>query len=202
MLRPYAWPFQKHSPYLDCFNFYLREFKEKGAWDAIKSKYESRPQICPNTSGMPIEFSSCFTAFLALIGGVFVAFIIMLIEYSKIEKLKENISPNSQNSYLCLTFCPFNCSLGHHEEQVPRKSESKSEVRMRGPFKFARSSRIRRLRLGLPRSLRSVWIRLDQSELVQLRLRQFGTAQVQLDSPSSAKSLKSANSQIPIIQIE
>ena len=29
-LRPYAWAFQKNSPYLDSFNFYLQEFIEKG----------------------------------------------------------------------------------------------------------------------------------------------------------------------------
>ena len=201
MLRPYAWAFQKHSPYLDCFNFYLQEFKEKGAWDAIKSKYESRPQVCPNMSGMPIEFSSCFTAFLALIGGIFIAFIIMLIECRKSENLKKIISPNPQNSYLCLTFCPPNCRF---EEHVPRKSESQSGVRLKagGLSRSARSSRVCRVRLGLPRSLRSVWICMEQFELDQLRRRQFGTAQVQIDSPSSVKTLKSAESQVPIIQIE
>ena len=95
ILRAYAWAFQKHSPYLDFFNFYLQEFNEKGAWDAIKSKYEARPQVCPDLSGMPIEFANCFTAFLALFGGICLAFLIMILECSKIEGLEKLFSPNN-----------------------------------------------------------------------------------------------------------
>ncbi len=69
--RPYAWAFQKHSPYLDIFNFYLKEFKEKGTLGKIEKKYEPQPQVCPDLSGKPIEFSNCFTAFLALLGKYF-----------------------------------------------------------------------------------------------------------------------------------
>jgi hypothetical protein len=69
-LRPYAWAFQQYSPYLDIFNYYISEMKEKGPWSAIISKYEAATQICPDQSGMPIEFANCFTAFLCLIAGI------------------------------------------------------------------------------------------------------------------------------------
>ena len=95
ILRAYAWAFQKHSPYLDFFNFYLQEFNEKGAWDAIKSKYEARPQVCPDLSGMPIEFANCFTAFLALFAGICLAVVIMILECSKIEGLEKLFSQNN-----------------------------------------------------------------------------------------------------------
>ena len=68
-MRPYAWPFPKFSPYLDAFNFYIGELIEKGQWNAIVKQYQPQPQVCPDMSGMPIEFANCFTAFLILIFG-------------------------------------------------------------------------------------------------------------------------------------
>ena len=80
--RPYAWTFQKHSPYLDIFNFYIQEMIQKGQWNAIINKYQAQPQVCPDLSGMPIEFANCFTAFLCLIGGAFLGIIFLCIEYA------------------------------------------------------------------------------------------------------------------------
>ena len=80
--RPYAWTFQKHSPYLDIFNFYIQELIQKGQWNAIINKYQAQPQVCPDLSGMPIEFANCFTAFLCLIGGAFLGIILFSIEWA------------------------------------------------------------------------------------------------------------------------
>ena len=80
-LRPYAWAFQKHSPYLDAFNFYLQEFNQKGLWNAIQNKYEPLPQVCPDLSGEPLEWASVFSAFLFLIGGAVLAFLCLGIEF-------------------------------------------------------------------------------------------------------------------------
>ena len=55
--RPYAWPFPKHSPFLQIFNFYIGEMFEKGQWNAIQKKYEPMDQVCPDMSGSPIEIS-------------------------------------------------------------------------------------------------------------------------------------------------
>ena len=46
--KPRAYGFQKDSPLLPLFNFYLREMREKGSLKKILDQYESRPQICPD----------------------------------------------------------------------------------------------------------------------------------------------------------
>jgi hypothetical protein len=77
----YAWPFQKYSPYLDIFNFYIKGYKEKGIFDALSNRHQSSSPVCPDPSGMPIEFQNCFTAFLALMAGMAVSFLIMILEF-------------------------------------------------------------------------------------------------------------------------
>ena len=79
--RPYAWTFQKHSPYIDIFNFYITELTQKGQWNAIINKYQAQPQVCPDLSGMPIEFANCFTAFLCLVGGFALGLLLFLLEF-------------------------------------------------------------------------------------------------------------------------
>ena len=99
-LRPYAWAFQKHSPYLDAFNYFLQEFIEKGYWDAIQSKYEPPPQVCPDLSGMPIEWSSVFTAFLFLIGGSCLAFLCLLLECAVTKSIGNMLGLNGSVSQI------------------------------------------------------------------------------------------------------
>ena len=60
---------QKDAPFNDLFNFYLKEMREKGSLQQILKKYEIGTQFCPDDSGKPLGFESCFTAFLALIAG-------------------------------------------------------------------------------------------------------------------------------------
>ena len=59
--KPYAYGFQMNSPYLGPFNYYLKEMREKGPLRNILEKYETRPQVCPDYSGRPLGFESCFT---------------------------------------------------------------------------------------------------------------------------------------------
>ena len=80
-LRPYAWAFQKHSPYLAAFNFYLQEFIEKGTWNQILGSYEPLPQVCPDMNGKPLEWPNVFTAFLFLIGGAVLALLCFAFEF-------------------------------------------------------------------------------------------------------------------------
>jgi hypothetical protein len=68
--KPYAYGFQKDSPYLDLFNFYIKELREKGVLKQILKKHESQSQICPDYSGKSLGFGSCFTAFVILIAGL------------------------------------------------------------------------------------------------------------------------------------
>ena len=79
--KPYAYGFQKDSPYLGLFNHYLKEMREKGALKQILNKYESGAQVCPDESGKSLGFESCFTAFLALLFGFILGFTLLLIEH-------------------------------------------------------------------------------------------------------------------------
>ena len=47
----FAYGFQKDSPYLELFNFYLKRLREQGSFSQILKKYQSQPQECPDNSG-------------------------------------------------------------------------------------------------------------------------------------------------------
>ncbi len=79
--KPYAFGFQKDSPLLGLFNFYLKEMREKGAMKKILNKYDSGPQICPDSSGQPLGMDNCFTAFMVLVFGLGLALLLMGIEW-------------------------------------------------------------------------------------------------------------------------
>ena len=51
-----------------------------GSEMCIRDRYEGNPQVCPDLSGMPLDLSQTFTAFLVSIFGVVTGFILMLIE--------------------------------------------------------------------------------------------------------------------------
>ena len=78
--KPLAFGFQKDSPYLDIFNYYLREMIEKGVMKQISERYEAPLQVCPDLNGSPLGFESCFGAFLALIIGIIMGFVLMIFE--------------------------------------------------------------------------------------------------------------------------
>ena len=78
--KPYAYGFQKDSPFLPLFNYYLNVIKEKGNVEQILRKYEPPPQICPNYSGKSLGFSSVFAAFGVLFSGVGIALILFGLE--------------------------------------------------------------------------------------------------------------------------
>ena len=104
--RPYGWPFPKFSPFLDIFNFYIGEKIEKGNWNAITNRYSPRPQICPDMSGKPIEFPNCFTAFLILICGVILAFLLFGLEFAMkpfdpiFDVIRKNLGDNSNKDQI------------------------------------------------------------------------------------------------------
>ena len=79
--KPYAYGFQKDSPYLGIFNYYLKEMREKGTLKQILNQFESRPQVCPDYSGKPLGFDSCFTAFLALMTGMGLGLLLWILEW-------------------------------------------------------------------------------------------------------------------------
>ena len=78
--KPYAFGFQKDSPFLPLFDYYLNEMKEKGSLKQIQVKYEPPPQICPDYSGKSLGVSSVFAAFGVLFFGVGIAVILFGLE--------------------------------------------------------------------------------------------------------------------------
>ena len=78
--KPYAFGFQKDSPFLPLFNYNLNEMKEKGSLKQIQVKYEPPPQICPDYSGKSLGVGSVFAAFGVLLSGVGIALILFGLE--------------------------------------------------------------------------------------------------------------------------
>ena len=95
--RPFAWTFPKHSPYLEIFNFYISEVIENGQWNAIMKQYEPAPQICPDSSGKPMEMSSCISAFLVSLFGIVSSLLLLFLECSikRFECTLQKILPRS-----------------------------------------------------------------------------------------------------------
>ena len=92
-----SWVFQKNSPYLNIFNFYFHKFKENGIWNSIEDRYKIQPQVCPDLSGQPIEYSSCISAFLTLFLGFIISSFLMTMECGKV-KCNKHVSKNCQDS--------------------------------------------------------------------------------------------------------
>ena len=78
--KPYAFGFQKDSPFLPLFNYNLNEMKEKGSLKQIQVKYEPPPQICPDYSGKSLGVGSVFAAFAVLSSGAGIALILFGLE--------------------------------------------------------------------------------------------------------------------------
>jgi hypothetical protein len=79
--KPYAYGFQKDSPYLGIFNHFLKEMREKGSLKKIQNKFNSPPQICPDSSGQPLGFDNCFTAFTAWLAGIGLGLVLLCLEF-------------------------------------------------------------------------------------------------------------------------
>ena len=78
--KPYAYGFQKDSPFLPLFNYFINEMKEKGSLKQIQVKYEPPSQICPDYNGKSLGFSSVFAAFGLLVSGFGFAVILFGLE--------------------------------------------------------------------------------------------------------------------------
>ena len=81
-VKPLAFGFQKDSPFLGLFNYYLKEMRETGTLDQIMKKYESGPQVCEDYSGKPLGFGSVSAAFIVIIFALISVLIIFILEFS------------------------------------------------------------------------------------------------------------------------
>ena len=78
--KTHAYGFQKDSPFLPLFNYYLNEMKEKGSLKQIQVKYEPASQTCPDYSGKPLGLGAVFSLFVVFIFGVGIALILFGLE--------------------------------------------------------------------------------------------------------------------------
>ena len=79
-VKQLAYGFQKDSPFLPIFDYYLNEMREKGSLKQIQDKYEPKPQICPDYNGKSLGVSSVFFGFGVLFSGVGIALILFGLE--------------------------------------------------------------------------------------------------------------------------
>ena len=75
-----VWAFQKDSEYVSIFSHYLKAMEEKGITKQILEKYEYPIPTCPDKSGKPLNFNSCFTGFIPILAGGIIAIIMLVIE--------------------------------------------------------------------------------------------------------------------------
>ena len=79
-VKQLAYGFQKDSPFLPLFDYYLNEMRETGSLKQIQVKYEPPPQICPDYSGKALGVSSVFSGFGVLFSGIGIALILFGLE--------------------------------------------------------------------------------------------------------------------------
>ena len=75
-----AYAFQKYSPYLKLFNYYLKKLEEGGTFYNLKNKYNRLPRVCSSDGGKPIGFSNTITAFIAFLIGMALGASLLILE--------------------------------------------------------------------------------------------------------------------------
>jgi hypothetical protein len=119
---PNTYGFQKDSPYLDIFNYFITQLKESGSYEKISKKYASQPQICPDYSGKSIGFDSCVTMFLVIVMGHGLGFLLLLFEC-----ILKYICPNFKK--WCQSYYPAEESLEVQELKLENQ-KLKQELRL------------------------------------------------------------------------
>ena len=139
--KPFSFAFQKNSPYLSLFNNYLSEMRETGTAGQILSKYESGDQVCPDSSGLPLGFDSCFTAFLALIGGLAAGLFLFVVEFFTREILgltisildmydKKKYNPEDENIKFCKNCNCKSCNDIMDRIDMPNLSKYRTDSKL------------------------------------------------------------------------
>ena len=100
-----GWAFQKHSPFLQLFNYHLTKAKETGSVQRILNKYISRISNvqCETSNFKEISIENIFTAFLILAVGAVTAFV---------ATIGERIYQKRQNKSILKTNKNFNNQVG------------------------------------------------------------------------------------------
>ena len=95
-----AWAFQKNSPYLELFNFYIATLLESGTIDKLLKEAQSvgmlNSKSCDGEAGSsgqyePISMKNILSAFLILISGIgTIRFVYWNLEFEKIDMKTKN----------------------------------------------------------------------------------------------------------------
>ena len=97
-LQLFTMGFQKDSPFLGLFNYYLRKMRQDGSLDKNVKDYTANPQACPDNTGKALGFNNLiFPVFILILGCLF-SFVTLMFEviYNRVSKqTKEDI--NSSN---------------------------------------------------------------------------------------------------------
>ena len=80
MFRTYGFTFPKDSPFAKIINHYISKMHAKGFLSKIKTKYEIKPQRCPDFNGLPLTYANCGMAFIFLASGFIFGFMSLGIE--------------------------------------------------------------------------------------------------------------------------
>ena len=95
----YGWVFQKHSPYLPLFNYYINLLDEQGILHKIVKAYEAGPQECPDYNGLPLGFDSCIAAFIVFLTGAGLGFVLFILEIFIPLMKKPGTNPNEVSAF-------------------------------------------------------------------------------------------------------
>ena len=94
--KPYAFAFQKNSPYLGLFNYYINGMRENGGLEKMRKECGPASQECQDLTGKPLGLKNCFGAILVMMVGVGSAITLMIIE-NILKKTKKKTSETIQN---------------------------------------------------------------------------------------------------------
>ena len=80
--------FQKDSPFLGLFNYYLRKMRQDGSLNKNVKDYIANPQACPDNTGKALGFSNLIFPVFILIFGCLFSFVALMFEviYNRISK--------------------------------------------------------------------------------------------------------------------
>ena len=106
-----AYAFQKYSPYLKLFNYYLKKLEEGGTFHNLKNKYNRLPQVCSSDGGGPIGFSNTITAFIAFLIGLALGASLLILEllyhYKYKSSTREVTAPFVQDQCKRIYICKY-----------------------------------------------------------------------------------------------
>ena len=81
-MQHFALGFQKDSPYLGLFNYYLRKMRQEGSLDKNVKGYEAVQQACPDKTGKALGFKNLIFPIFILVLGCLMSFLTLMFEFA------------------------------------------------------------------------------------------------------------------------